>query len=59
MRKINRYRRFSIHCLRHTYATLLIKNGVEAKKVSDLLGHSNITTTLNIYCDVLHAQEHV
>lgn len=49
----------SIHCLRHTCATLLIKNGVPAKKVSDLLGHANISTTIDIYCDVFQAQEDV
>ena len=39
----------SIHTLRHTYATQLLLNGVNPKVVSELLGHSSITVTLDIY----------
>jgi integrase len=41
------------HTLRHTYATRLFENGVAAKTVSELLGHANISITLNIYTHVL------
>ena len=37
------------HDLRHTHATLLIANGIDMKTVSSRLGHSNISTTMNIY----------
>ena len=37
------------HDLRHTHATLLIANGINMKTVSSRLGHSNISTTMNIY----------
>lgn len=37
------------HDLRHTHATLLIANNVDMKTVSHRLGHSNISTTMNIY----------
>ena len=37
------------HDLRHTHATLLIANNIDMKTVSSRLGHSNISTTLNIY----------
>ena len=33
----------------HTYATQLLLNGVNPKVVSELLGHSSITVTLDIY----------
>lgn len=41
------------HDLRHAHATLLIQKNVNPKIVSDRLGHSNITTTLNIYAHTL------
>ena len=41
------------HDLRHTCATLLLSEGVNAKVVSELLGHASITITLNIYSHVL------
>lgn len=43
----------NIHALRHTSATLLINQGVHAKVISDRLGHSNISTTMDIYGHVL------
>lgn len=44
-------RRF--HDLRHTYATRLFELGESPKKVQTLLGHSNISITLNTYTHVL------
>lgn len=37
------------HDLRHTHASLLLKENVNAKLISERLGHSNISTTMNIY----------
>lgn len=39
----------TMHGLRHTHATLLIKNGFEVAEVSKQLGHAQISTTLNVY----------
>jgi integrase len=41
------------HDLRHPCATLLLREGVNAKVVSEMLGHASITITLNIYAHVL------
>ena len=41
----------SIHTLRHTYATLLIQNGVDFKTAAALLGH-NVEMTMKIYSHV-------
>lgn len=37
------------HDLRHTAATLMISHGVPVHVVSKILGHSNVSVTLNIY----------
>lgn len=38
-----------IHAFRHLNASLLINSGADVRTVSALLGHSNTTTTLNLY----------
>ena len=37
--------RFSPHKLRHTAATLMLKNGVDTRALQEFLGHSNLNTT--------------
>ena len=41
------------HDLRHTAATLMLKQGTHPKVVQERLGHSDITLTLNTYSHVL------
>lgn len=41
------------HDLRHTHATILLKNGVHPKIVQERLGHSSIMVTLNTYSHVI------
>jgi integrase len=45
--------RFRFHDLRHTAATLLLGQGVHVKIVSELLGHSTVGLTLDVYSHVL------
>lgn len=44
---------YNFHCLRHTYATYLLSNGVPLKFVQEQLGHSTPQTTLNVYNHVM------
>ena len=41
------------HNLRHTYATLLCSKNVNPKVVQEMLGHANISQTMDIYSHVL------
>ena len=43
---------FSCHSLRHTFTTRMCEAGVNIKVIQDALGHSDISTALNIYADV-------
>ncbi len=45
------------HDLRHTYATLAIQNGVDAKTVSSILGHSSAGFTLDTYTHTTPAMQ--
>lgn len=49
----------SVHGLRHTFATILIEQGVPIIKISALLGHANPHTTFEIYCDVMEEKERI
>ena len=49
--------RFSPHKLRHTAATLMLKNGVDTRALQEVLGHSNLNTT-QIYTHLDNAALH-
>jgi len=45
----NGLRRIRFHDLRHSCASLLLANGVPMKQIQEWLGHSDFSTTANIY----------
>ena len=56
--------KFSCHNLRHTFATRLCESGMNIKLIQDILGHSDISTTMDIYTHVtqgarIQAKQHM
>lgn len=39
----------NFHAVRHTYATMCMEKNMDAKTISELLGHANVQTTLHLY----------
>lgn len=50
-------RAYNYHTLRHTFATKCIAAGVDVKTLSEILGHSNVSITLNTYVHPSHAMK--
>lgn len=46
-----------IHALRHTFASMLFKNGIDIKTVSELLGHSSTKITYDTYIHILQKRK--
>lgn len=44
-------RHFSVHNLRHTFCTRYCENETNIKVIQEIMGHSDITTTMNIYAE--------
>ena len=47
----------SLHTLRHTYGSMLIRKGVNIKIVSEQLGHKDVAFTMNTYIHVTPEQK--
>jgi integrase len=48
----------NFHALRHTFATRALENGIPAKVVQVILGHKDVSLTLNTYSHVLQSTAH-
>lgn len=49
--------RINFHALRHTFASRCIEAGADCKTVSELLGHSSVAMTMNLYVHPLPEQK--
>ena len=58
-RKLPEFENFHFHVLRHTYTTNLLAGGAKPKDVQELLGHSSIYTTMNIYAHATRESKRV
>ena len=50
-------RHFSVHNLRHTFCTRFCENETNIKLIQDIMGHSDISTTMNIYAEATEAKK--
>ena len=50
-------KKIRFHDLRHSNATLMLKNGIPAKVASQRLGHSSIGITLDLYSHVMNEMQ--
>ena len=55
--KTAKLRRIRFHDLRHTCATLLLAQGVHPRVIMEILGHSQIAITMNLYAHVIPAMQ--
>lgn len=44
------------HCARHSFASLLLENGVDIYTIKDLMGHTNVRTT-QIYTHIVNEKK--
>lgn len=51
--------KISFHELRHTYASIMNYNGIDAKTISEQLGHANVNISLNIYTHTFENKKRV
>lgn len=49
--------KFSMHGLRHTFATRCIEGGMMPKTLQKILGHSNIGITMNLYVHITEEEK--
>lgn len=50
-------KKYGVHALRHTFASMLFKKGVDVKTVSEILGHKDTSITYNIYIHIIDDQK--
>lgn len=46
-----------LHTLRHTFASLMIRRGIDIKIISEMLGHSSVSFTYNTYVHLIEEEK--
>ncbi len=57
IKKTNIKKKVSLHTLRHTFGSTLLRHGVGIEIISKLMGHSNISITYNKYIHSIQEEE--
>ncbi|MCI9086734.1 MAG: site-specific integrase [Clostridia bacterium] len=57
-KKVKGLENFHFHLLRHTFTSNLLSNGAAPKDVQELLGHADVSTTMNIYAHSTRESKH-
>jgi len=50
-------RHFSVHNLRHTFCTRFCENETNLKVIQEIMGHSDVSTTMNVYAEATEAKK--
>ena len=50
-------RHFSVHNLRHTFCTRFCENETNIKVIQEIMGHADVSTTMNIYAEATEAKK--
>ena len=57
IKKTNITKRVTLHTLRHTFGSTLLRRGVGIEVISKLMGHANISITYNKYIHSIQEEE--
>lgn len=48
--KLSGVKKITVHCTRHSHASMLVQMGVSPVEIAKRLGHGKVTTTIETYC---------
>ena len=51
--------RFTVHAFRDTFATRCVESGMQPKVLQDIMGHSDINMTMNLYAHCMEETKEV
>ena len=48
--KLSGVKKITVHCTRHSHASMLVQMGFSPVEIAKWLGHGKVTTTIETYC---------